>query len=393
MLRKPQFVRFLAGYGAAMAASSMIPIGITFAILDGGDSVAQAGRVLAVYALAAGLAVAAAGTVTGRIGRARTMLLGSLLSACSQLGAGVIMLRFPHPSWPLFMLAAVSGGGQGLASIAMAGAIRQVAGDSDLHTANAIAGLVGSVCAIAGPAVAGGAAAADPGWAIVAAGLCNLITATSAAGLAGCRDDAEGSVLAQFRAGWHAFWELRWLWPVSLYDAAGSLLVFAPFSILGADVARTSLGGAGAWGVILAGEGAGGVLGGILALTIRPSRPLAAAMAGRIAAVAPLTLLVIRAPLPLIVSAAAVAGVGFEVFAVLWGTTMQRLVPAASLTSVIATDWLVITVCAPIGDALIGPMVRGLGIDGTLWQAAIAVCALSVVVMSLPAIRAVQADP
>ena len=46
------------------------------------------------------------------------------------------------------------------------------------------------------------------------------------------------------------------------------------FFILGAVIANDKLGGAAAWGLILTGGAIGGLLGGLLALRLRPKRPL-----------------------------------------------------------------------------------------------------------------------
>jgi hypothetical protein len=51
------------------------------------------------------------------------------------------------------------------------------------------------------------------------------------------------------------------------------LFTYAPFIILGAIVAHDRLGGAGAWGAILAGLGLSSIAGGLLAVRMHPHRP------------------------------------------------------------------------------------------------------------------------
>ena len=55
------------------------------------------------------------------------------------------------------------------------------------------------------------------------------------------------------------------------------MLVLGPFMVLGAVIARDSLGGAGAWALILAASGLGELGGGLVALRLRPRWPLRAA--------------------------------------------------------------------------------------------------------------------
>ena len=245
---------------------------------------------------------------------------------------------------------------------------------------------------IACPAIAGAAAATvGPGWAIAANGVSYLVSAACLARMAGLGSAVAGeSLLRQLITGWHVFRGLDWLWPISIYDAVGSLLIFAPYTVLGAVVARASLGGAGAWGAILAGEGAGAVVGGFVGLWIRPGRPLVAALIGRIALLAPLILLILRAPVLVIVAGGCLAGAGSELFGTFWSSTVQRLVPAESLSRVSAFDWLCVMALAPAGYALVGLFAAGLGVNGTLWLAAVTLVVLSLAAACLPAIRAVR---
>lgn len=230
-----------------------------------------------------------------------------------------------------------------------------------------------------------------PGWAILANGVSYLVSTACLARLPGLGRPGSGErFLAQLRAGWQVFRHLGWLWPVTAYNAVGSLLVVAPYNVLGAVVARASLGGAATWGIILAGQGAGAMLGGLVGLLLRPGKPLIAAMISRLALAAPLVLLILRAPVPMIVAGAGLAGLGFELFLTLWSTTLQRLVPAESLSRVSSFDLLGVMVLAPAGYATVGLLAAGLGVNGALWLAASTLTVLSVTVACLPAVRAVH---
>jgi MFS family permease len=392
-LREARFRKLLVGYGASMLGNAMAPVALSFALLDAGRSAGQLGWVLAVYALAAAVSLPVGGVAADRLGRRKTMIVGDLLGAASQLTLAPLLLRGDAELWMYLALMAINGCGQALYGPAMAGLIPEIAGGAGLQQANALIGVVTSAGSIAGPAIAGAAAATvGPGWAILANGLSYVVSAACLARLGGLGTATTGeSLLRQLRTGWQVFRELDWLWPVSAYDAVGSLLIFAPYAVLGAVVAKASLGGAGAWGAILAGEGAGAVLGSLVCLWVKPVRPLVAAMIGRIALLAPLLLLILRAPVPIIVAGGCLAGAGFEFFQTLWGTTVQRLVPAGSLSRVTAFDWVCVMALAPAGYGLVGMLAAVLGVNGTLWLAASAVAVLSVTVACLPAIRAVRA--
>lgn len=355
-LRKPPFRKLLIGYGTSMLGNAMVPIALSFALLDVGRSAGQVGEVLAAYGLAAALSLLAGGMAADVLGRRKMMVLGDLLGAVSQLALAALVLG-RHPAlWAYLALMAMTGCGQALFGPAMAGLIPELVCGAGLQQANALVGLVASAGSIAGPAIAGAAAATvGPGWAILANGVSYLVSAACLAAMPGLGSAVTGeSLLRQLGAGWRVFRRLDWLWPVSIYDAVGSLLIFAPYTVLGAVVAKASLGGAGAWGAILAGEGAGAVVGGFIGLWVRPGRPLVAGLVGRIALLAPLILLILRAPVSIIVAGSCLAGAGFELFQTLWGTTVQSLVPAGSLSRVSALDWVCAMALAPVGYALVG---------------------------------------
>jgi MFS family permease len=391
-LRKPHFRKLIIGYGTSMLGNAMAPIAISFALLDSGRSAGQVGEVLAGYALAAALSLLAGGVAADALGRRKMMVLGDLLGAVGQLALAALLLGGNAALWACLALMAMTGCGQALHGPALAGLIPEVAGEAGLQQANALLGLAASAGSIAGPAIAGAAAATvGPGWAIAANGVSYLVSAACLARMAGLGSAVAGeSLLRQLITGWHVFRGLDWLWPISIYDAVGSLLIFAPYTVLGAVVARASLGGAGAWGAILAGEGAGAVVGGFVGLWIRPGRPLVAALIGRIALLAPLILLILRAPVLVIVAGGCLAGAGSELFGTFWSSTVQRLVPAESLSRVSAFDWLCVMALAPAGYALVGLFAAGLGVNGTLWLAAVTLVVLSLAAACLPAIRAVR---
>lgn len=171
------------------------------------------------------------------------------------------------------------------------------------------------------------------------------------------------------------------------------LLVYAPFMVLGAVVANTTLGGATAWGFILTAQGAGAILGGLAVQRTRPRRPLVTATLGTFAFAGPVAVLALRAPTGAIAAAAAVSGVGIAVFGTLWDTTLQQHVPAEALSRVSAYDWLGSVALIPLGYALTGPLAGTLGTSGTLWLAAAWTVLGSAAALAVAAVRCVCTSP
>jgi Major Facilitator Superfamily len=155
--------------------------------------------------------------------------------------------------------------------------------------------------------------------------------------------------------GWREVRRHRWLTAGFLGFALGNVGIGMYF-VLGPLVAREHLGGAQAWGLILTAGAVGGVLGGMVAYTVRPRHPVAAAFA--IWAVGALPTLALVPPLPTaaIMVASAILSVSVLVGNTLWETAMQQEVQPERLARVGSIDWLLSLCLMPAGQALAGPL-------------------------------------
>jgi MFS family permease len=272
------------------------------------------------------------------------------------------------------VLAALVGTGQAFFSPAMTGIVPQVISEAKLQQANALNGLSGSVGGILGPALAGVIiAVSNPGWAVFIDGLTYVVSVVSLylINIVWLATDGSESFFHQLHDGWREFWSRTWLWVIVVEFSIINILIFATMFVLGPLVAKQSLGGAPAWGLILAFEGAGAVIGGIVMLRYKPSRPLLIATISPIFWVWPLLGLAYRASVLVIAVGALVSGLGVSVFSTLWVTTMQREIPSEILSRVSAYDWFGSLVFLPIGMALIGPVEHVLGLRPTIVGAAV----------------------
>ncbi len=98
-------------------------------------------------------------------------------------------------------------------------------------------------------------------------------------------------------------------------------------------------------------QGAGGLLGGIVALRWRPARPLVAGfMLGPVFFIPLLLLPRIRPPVPFIMLAAlASLAVALELTNTWWYTVLQQRIQAEALSRVSSYDWLVSLIFQPVG--------------------------------------------
>jgi predicted neutral ceramidase superfamily lipid hydrolase len=139
--------------------------------------------------------------------------------------------------------------------------------------------------------------------------------------------------------------------------------------------------------VILGAEAAGLICGGLVMLRARPQRMLLLATFSTLLLALPLALLAPPAAAGVVAAAAFVSGVGLEVFAVCWDTTMQQQIPERMLSRLYAYDALGSICLVPVGLAVIGPVADAIGTETTLYAAALLVIAATPPVFAVRDVR------
>jgi hypothetical protein len=277
----------------------------------------------------------------------------------------------------------------------LTGLIPQIVSSDRLTQANALNGLTFSLGAIIGPAVAGViVAASNPGWAILADAISYVLSVGSLAALrlGPVPEATSDSFGAQLLKGWHEFWSRSWLWATVTVASVSNVTMSAPFLVLGAVIAKQSLGGATAWGTILGAQGTGAVVGGIAMLRVRFSRPLVSAACSLLVWTYPLLALAYRAPVLVIAIGAFLGGVAFAIFDTQWQTTMQREIPAEVLSRVSAYDWFGSLIFLPLGYAIVGPVAAVIGIHAVfIVGTSLLILGVAVIVL-IPAVRQIRAN-
>jgi uncharacterized membrane protein len=151
-------------------------------------------------------------------------------------------------------------------------------------------------------------------------------------------------------------------------------------------VAKDHLGGAASWGIVLASLGAGALAGGVVLLRVHPSRPLFVGLVTSFVWAIPLLAMAIRPSTALIAIGSFLGGGSMSVFNTLWNTTVQREIPTEVLSRVSAYDWFGSLAFLPIGMALVGPLAIRFGDTAVLIAAVVLTVALTVAVLSIPAV-------
>lgn len=382
-----------------MLGNAMAPIALAFAILGiTHHSARDLGLVLAARTGALILFLLAGGVIADRLPRHMVMVGSSVLAGLSESATAALLLTGHARIAVLALLQVVNGGTAAFAFPASSAVVPQTVPAEVLRQANVVIRMGGNSTAIAGAALGGVVVAvAGPGWGIAIDAATFFVAAAMFAGIrvpritAGKTGAKTTSMVRELAEGWQEFWARTWLWVVVVQFAFINMADGAAFNVLGPVVAEQRLGGATAWGVIVAAQGAGLILGGFVSAWRRDKRPLLAGNNALFLQLPMLGLLAAAAPLPLIAAAGVLAGVGIEIFGVRWVTTMQEQVPDALQSRMFAYDALGSFLFIPIGQILAGPLQDLLRTSGAIWAGAAVIAVAVIAVDCVPQVRHVRA--
>ena len=276
---------------------------------------------------------------------------------------------------------------------AAVGIVPQTVPQHMLQSANAVLRLGTNASFISGAAIGGLIVAATSPGVGLACDAASFLIAALLLGMIrlppGLR--MEGSnFLAELSEGWREFISRPWLWAIVLQFGFTNAIEQGTGSVLGPSIAKDHFGGAAAWGLVLTAQSLGLIVGGLLLLRFRPRRLLLVATFGVLLTIP--FLLALAGPIPLvgIVAAAAIAGIGIEIFGILWDTTMQQEIPQEKLSRVYSYDALGSFVLIPLGLAVAGPVAQLLGTRPTILLAAAISLAATLAVLLVRDVRTIS---
>lgn len=391
-LRERRFRLLWLGQATSTLGDGLVPVALSFAVIQTlNGSATDLGIVLAAHMLPLVLFVLAGGVWADRLPRQMVMLVSDVIRGAVQATMAILLLSGSAELWQLVVLVAVYGTAEAFFQPAATGLVPATISAERLQQANALLGLSRSTAFVIGPAVAGViAATTNPGIVFVVDAATFAVSATSLALLRLPRSRREGerqSFFADLKGGWHELVAHTWLWVIVAWAATYLGIVVAPFMTLGPIVAKESLGGAAAWGLISAGWGAGSLAGGLLALRWKPVRPMLTCTLLVLLVAPAVALLALRVPAPMIATAQAMGGAGMGVFGAVWMTTLQQHVREDALSRVSAWDWMGSFLFLPLGLVAAGPVSDLIGISTTLWISVTWAVLSTLAVLLVPSVR------
>jgi len=387
-LREPEFRLLFTGQLISLLGDAFTSVALAFAVLSFGNAT-DLGIVFAAKSIPLITFLLIGGVFADRLPRRAVMLVADVTRMGCQAATAVLILAHTATVWEVALIQALSGAATAFFNPASTGLTPMTVSEERLQQANALRGISNSGASLVGLGLGGAVvAAAGPGWALaVDAGS----FAASAFFLSLLRLPPHvklppQSFLHDLRDGWHEFSSRTWVWMVVLSASFGNMFT-SFFVVLGAVVAKESLGGPLAWTVILVGFSVGSLAGGFVSLHIRTGRPLffgsvLVSMLGL-----PLALLALHAPAAVVAVGGFLAGGGNMVFNSLWETTLQKHVPAVALSRVSAYDWFGSLAFQPLGLAIAGPLAAAAGTSTALWIAAAGTLVVTGMCASTPSVR------
>jgi len=375
LLRDGRFALLLAARTIAMLGSAFAPVALAFGILHlPGGNPRMLSIVLACESIPLVAFLLLGGVIADRLPRSLVML-GALLLGTLAFSALALLIGYHiHNLRLLGAAAALSGIAMALVWPAMTGIVPEVVPADRLQAGNALLAMGVNTARIVGVVASGAVVAAVGGaWALAGGAAMFAVAGVLASRLGGSGRETDGlgvhSMFTDLREGWREFVSHEWLWVVVAQWAFLVLCFNAAHGVLGPVLADAELGGPRGWAWVLAAESTGMLFGVAAAMRWRPARPILVAVV-LTAFTVPLPWLGMGLGLPLsaIMALAFAMGFSFELFGIVWNTTMQREVPPEALSRVSSYDALGSLMFGPIGLLLAGPAATVLGPhEAMLW--------------------------
>ncbi len=305
-----------------------------------------------------------AGVLADRLSRRRVIMTVELVRGVAALLTGTIAMLGAAQISVLASAALVAGGAQALFIPAYSAYVPSVLPPEHLYAANGLEGVLRPVAHQAvGPLLGGAVAAASAAHAIMVAGAAHLLATLLVLPLvespheAASRPKADRQTfLADMRDGVAYACRTPWVLGSMLFGTIYVTVVFGPLYVLGPFVVVDRLGASATqYGFVLSAFGIGAAAGALSVSTRQfPRRYLTAMLLIWGGGALPLATFGVARSLWILLVSAGVIGTTGSAAAVIWGTLLQRRVPAHLRGRVSGLDFFVSLAFMPVSMSLAG---------------------------------------
>jgi MFS family permease len=388
----PAYRRMAVALSCGAFAYGVWTVALVWEVIRLGGGPAQLSIVSTAGAVGVLLPALLAGVVADRIPQKLIVMTVATAEVVSYTVVTVLSLSDLTRIWHLAVVSLCIGMGMAFYYAAYSAWLPAIVPASDLLAVNGFEGMVRPLVAQAiGPGVAGvvvGVAA--PGWACLVAAVVAAVGVVVQIGLprTAVRRDLSGvdqhpvrGALSDMREGFVYMLRTPWLLATLLFASLMVLVTMGPFEVLVPFVVKDRLGGdAGDHAMVLAAFGIGGAIGSLVQASLpMPRRYLTYMNLMFGAGSAPMVLMGVAPAIWVLVVCSLLLGVLFSAPMVIWGTLLQRRVPAHLLGRVASLDFFVSVSLMPVSMALAGPVSDAIGVANTFYVAGAAPIVFAVV--------------
>jgi len=370
----------------------MAPIALAFAVLESqGGSASKLGILLGVQATSMVLFLPLGGIWADRHRRPTIIATTDFILGLDLLATAYLFWSGNTGMPLLIALCMCAGILNAFWSPAFPGLVPLVVDEEHLQQMNGFVSIASNIGYISGAAVAGVLVSNFGGAAGIAGDAVSfLIAAILVWKLRHRHTVAEPSgenMFHELKSGWKVFLSFRWVVVAVAGFSVVMMVMRGAEGVLGPVLMKESFGGAKAWAFVATLESIGLVLGSALNTRYKPKYPLF--YCGLLSFTAALYVFLLRPTTPLLVIAGAALlwGITIESWTIHWMTALQIHIPRESLSRVSSYDMTFSLIFQPIGLAIAGPMIAGLGIARTSLIGAIVVAVVIFCILLEPTIR------
>lgn len=388
------FALFFVARAVARLGDTMLPVALAAGLLQHGYGAGAVGLAMAATSVAFAGLVVFGGVIADRFSTQKLMIGADLVRLGTQSLAAALFYSGHVVLWEICAIGFVNGVAGAVFQPGVASTVPRLA--SDIQGANGAIRIAESAAQLAGPALAGVLVGfASPGGVFAAhaatyavSALCLLLLRLPPLAPGGGQTGHGGG--KAFRAdlieGWREFRARTWLWGVIAVWCVYMIAVWGPsVPLVATEVVQQH--GPRAYGLVNSALGAGTVIGGLLALRLRPRRMLRAGALSLFAFAGFPATVGAGLAVPAMAAGAAVAGAGMSFWGVMWATSVQTQVPPDVLNRIHAYDVAGSLAMMPVGQTLAGPAASAVGADHVLLAAAVMSFVIPIALLSVPAIR------
>jgi MFS family permease len=381
------FARFVSNVGNGMA-----PVALAFAVLDlPNGNATLLGTILGINTVALLIMFPFGGVIADRYGRAKWIAYGDVLTALLLFFQVSFFATGNVPFWVFVVVNVGCGLLLGIWWPAFNGVLPALLPERALQKANALNNMFSNTALIIGAALGGilvstvgstTALAVDAATFLVA----GLVVYTFKH-VTPPMEIVENTMLHDLKEGWRVFTSFRWLVVIDICFAFIVMSWAAGENVLGPLVAREKFDGAKSWSMVLTAVSIGLIVGSFVAMRFHPKYPMLTMMCLTVFLAIYIWTIAKPQPLWIIIIAAFLWGVVFDLWKTIWDTALQTRIPREALSRVAAYDGVIVMLFRPVGLALAGPFADKFGVERTLNGAAILVVLAILFSLLFPEVR------